>query len=674
VGHVRYVSVSRVFAVLAAAGACVLAILPAGTSLADGSATLPITSFDQMAIDTAHGHIFFSQGSASENSILVTTLTGQTVTTIPSQDGVMGVALSADGSTLYAALSSSDEVSAISTATLQQTATFPLPSGDSPQNVAVQSGKVWVSYTTSTPQTAAIGDIDLTASTPAFETQSTMGGFSEAPELAADPSNSGVLVALAVDAYDSTGSIASYNTTTDPATVLTQSGWPGDDCGNTGGLAVVPGGADYILSCSSQYQAAGVFSTTDGSQQATYAANYFPDGIALDSSGDVAIGTEAVNNGGVPGPDLYVYRAGGSTALNELNVNVPYNGTLVSGGLAWAPDGSQLFAVIDANTTGAPAYSLQTVSAPTITRSSLTLTGPSTAYITHAVTLTGNLSLSTGTMPAGTQIAVTRSQSGSTATKNFTVSTTSTGSFQLTDTPPAAGDYKYTAAFAGTSAITPATVTQAVNVLKLPTTLSISASRTVVSYNSTVHLTIRLGTTATSRTVQVYAHDLSKPRAALLRKASIGRNKTLAISYRASHTTEFSVVFAGDAQYAARTVTRTVTVKVNVSEHLSGYYGTRGKYHLFSSGSALYAHAAVSPNKRGQCVMFEVQEYFQGSWQEVNDFNCIKLSSSSNVTGKFGLSQADRGVPYRIRADFSHKASDRSNANNDSAWVYLEIE
>jgi YVTN family beta-propeller protein len=627
-----------------------------------------------MAVDTAHGHIFFSQGSASENSILVTSLTGQTMTSITGQDGVMGIALSADGSTLYAALSASDEVSAISTATLQQTATYSLPSGDAPQSVAVQSGKVWVSYTTSTPQTAAIGDIDLTASTPAFEAQSTMGGWSEAPELAADPSNSGVLLALAIDAYVSTASIATYNTTADPATALTQSGWPSDDCGNTGSLAVVPGGADYMLTCSSQYQAAGVFSATDGSQQATYAANYFPDAVALDSSGDVAVGTEATNNGGIPGPDLYIYRSGGSTALNAVNVNIPYNGQLVQGGLAWAPDGSELFAVIAANNTGTPVYSLQTVSDPTITRSSLTLNGPSTAYITHAVTLTGSLSLTAGTMPAGTQITVTRSQAGSTATKAFTVSTSSGGSFQLTDTPPAAGDYKYRAAFAGTTAITPATATQAVNVLKLPTSLSIAASRTLVSYNSTVHLTIRLGATDTSRTVLVYAHDLSKSKATLLRKTSIGRNKTLAISYRASHTTEFSVEFAGDAQYAARTVTRTVSVKVNVAEHLSGYYGTRGKYHLFSSGSVLNAHAAVSPNKRGQCIMFEVQEYAQGSWQQVNDFSCIKLSSSSTVTGKFGLSQADRGFPYRIRADFVHKASDHSNANNDSAWVYLEIE
>lgn len=76
--------------------------------------------------DTAHGHLFISQGSSSLNEIIVTDLSGQEFATIPDQDGVMGIALSPDGSTLYAALSADHAVSAISTATLQQTASYPI--------------------------------------------------------------------------------------------------------------------------------------------------------------------------------------------------------------------------------------------------------------------------------------------------------------------------------------------------------------------------------------------------------------------------------------------------------------------------------------------------------------------------------------------------------------------
>jgi YVTN family beta-propeller protein len=122
----------------------------AGTAGSAGSAAvaLPLTSYYQMAVDSVHDHLFFSQGSSSENSILVTDFSGNTVATIGGQTGVMGITLSPDGSTLYAALAGADEVTAISTATLQQVAVYPLGAGDTPLSVAVQSGKLWVSYDT----------------------------------------------------------------------------------------------------------------------------------------------------------------------------------------------------------------------------------------------------------------------------------------------------------------------------------------------------------------------------------------------------------------------------------------------------------------------------------------------------------------------------------------------
>lgn len=653
------------------AGLCLGAlVLPMGTAQADSSAQLPISSFYQMAVDSAHGHLFISQGSATQDTILVTNLSGQEVATITGQDGVMGIALSPDGSTLYAALSSSDAVTAISTATLQQTATYPLGSGDSPRDVAVQSGEIWVSYNTGVSGAAAIGDIDLTDSSPAFQTQAAMGGWASAPALAADPGNSGTLVA--VDTGTETGSLASYNTAVNPATVLDQSGLP-SNCENAGDLAVVPGGSDFILACGSQ-GADGIYSTADLSEQGSYPASLYPDSVAIDSSGDVAVGGSAPNNGGPYAPDLYIYHQGGSTPLNELGVNIPYNGELLGRGLAWSPDGSELFAVVTATYVGPTTYTLETVSQPTLTRSALTLSGPSSAFVTRAVKLTGNLSLAAGSVPAGTTITVTRTQAGSSATKTFTVSTTTDGNYNLTDTPPAPGSYTYSAAYAGTTAIAPATAKQAVTVSKLPVSLSVSSKRSRVAYDSIVHLTIHLGSTYKSRTVLIYAHDLSRSRAVLLRKASVGHSGTLAISYKAPHTTIFSVTFPGDAHYAAKTVKRTVNVLADVSEHFTGNYGKSGKYYLFHSSDILYAHATVTPNKHGQCVMFEVQEYFQGAWQADGTYSCVKLSKASTVVAKFGLSQADKGYPYRIRADFVRKRSDRSNADNNSSWRYLKVE
>jgi hypothetical protein len=80
------------------------------------------------------------------NGIVVTNLAGQKATKIDGQDDIVGIALSANGGTLYAAARSEHAVIAINTATLRMTATYRLPVADDPWNVAVQSGRIWVSY------------------------------------------------------------------------------------------------------------------------------------------------------------------------------------------------------------------------------------------------------------------------------------------------------------------------------------------------------------------------------------------------------------------------------------------------------------------------------------------------------------------------------------------------
>jgi len=138
---------------------------------------------------------------------------------------------------------------------------------------------------------------------------------------------------------------------------------------------------------------------------------------------------------------------------DELNIIRFGNSQAVAdGGLAWSADGSQLFAVLeyfDVNT-GTFTFSLQVIDQPTLTRSILSLSGPSTADITKSVALTGNLALSTGVAPpAGTPITVTRSPAGSTPTKNFTVATAANGGFTVQDTPPTLGKYTYTVSYSG---------------------------------------------------------------------------------------------------------------------------------------------------------------------------------------------------------------------------------
>jgi hypothetical protein len=113
------------------------------------------------------------------------------------QEAVMGISVSPNGGTLYAAVRSERAVIAINTASLRVTATYPLPADDYPWDVAVQRGRVWVSYDVGTGPSwhAGIGDIDPSMARPVFKNQPAMGGWYSAPEIAADPRNSGVLVA-----------------------------------------------------------------------------------------------------------------------------------------------------------------------------------------------------------------------------------------------------------------------------------------------------------------------------------------------------------------------------------------------------------------------------------------------------------------------------------------------
>ena len=104
-----------------AAGGVGSVALSAGPAAAAASTTttsvaLPFSTYSQILVDPVHQHLFVTAGSGS-SSIWVTDYSGQTVATIPNEPGATGLALSSDGSTVYAALANGDAISAISTST-----------------------------------------------------------------------------------------------------------------------------------------------------------------------------------------------------------------------------------------------------------------------------------------------------------------------------------------------------------------------------------------------------------------------------------------------------------------------------------------------------------------------------------------------------------------------------
>src|SRR5262245_2135557 len=424
-------------------------LLPAGIAHADKTTTLQIASFYQIVADPAHGHLFISQGSSSQNHIIVTNLAGAQVATIAGQNGVNGIALSPDGKTLYAALGASHAVTAIDTGTLAQTASYPIGNANTPVDVAVQSGKVWVSYDTGSAGAATIGDIDLTANVPAFEPQSAMGGWYAAPEIAADPRDTGVLVAA--EPSLSPTSVASYDTSVEPATVRAQSGGF-INCSNQQDLAVVPGGSQFILACGAPY-AHYRYSTADLSQQGSYGSTNYPDAVALDANGDVAAGAE---NGASP-TDLYIYHPNGDTPLNTYNL-VSSGGNLMPRGLAWSPDGSQLFAVLQG--TASPTYSLHVIDGPLLISTQLTLTTGSSKF-TYGATV--HVTAHIGSTHTNRTVSIYAQPSGSKSkTLLKTAKVNSSGNLTVDYKP--AHNTTFSAVFSGDSQYRSASVTRAISV------------------------------------------------------------------------------------------------------------------------------------------------------------------------------------------------------------------
>jgi hypothetical protein len=105
--------------------------------------------------------------------------------------------------------------------------------------------------------------------------------------------------------------------------------------------------------------------------------------------------------------------------------------------------------------------------------------------------------------------------------------------------------------------------------------LSVSTSAATYAYDSTVHVTARLGATDTNRAVSIYAQPAGGVRT-LVRTGRVTASGTLTASYVAAHSTTFTAVFSGDAKYEARVVTRSVGVHAKVSATISGYYAITG--------------------------------------------------------------------------------------------------
>ncbi|WP_327287526.1 hypothetical protein [Streptomyces sp. NBC_01198] len=311
---------------------------PAGAAVAaDEGTALPIAYHCDMAVDGLHKRVFISDYTTG--TVLVADYQGRLVGTIRNLPGVCDLELSADSRTLYAPLALGDAISVIDTGTARQRERDATGAGTAPLHAALSGRTLYFSY--GDQWDANIGSIRLGTATPTVR----LGlippsSFDGAPLLATSPAAPGTLVAA--DQNLSPGYISVYDvsgTTLLPHTTVREPG----GSSNFSDLAIAPDGRTLLTASGAPYHHPS-FSLPDLTEGHTYPSTNYPTAVAVSPRGDVAAGVDSIE----PDPDVYLYRTGADTPYRTvfLPPATGYEaGYLRPRGLAWAPDGSRLFAI-----------------------------------------------------------------------------------------------------------------------------------------------------------------------------------------------------------------------------------------------------------------------------------------------------------------------------------------
>ncbi|AEV83838.1 hypothetical protein ACWT_2603 [Actinoplanes sp. SE50] len=200
--------------------------------------------------------------------------------------------------------------------------------------------------------------------------------------------------------------------------------------------------------------------------------------------------------------------------------------------------------------------------------------------------------------------------------------------------------------------------------------LTLNRDGSVNAYGATVTMTAHLGTTAQNRTVEIWAdpYGTDRPRT-LLKKGVVDAAGNLSVGYQLTRNTTFSVVFAGDAGYAARTVTSAVNTSVAVATTVANHYTVKRSYYYVHKSKNPVFGTTMTPYP-GRTERLTLQQYSGGRWVAFKSGN-YRLSSAGKYS--YTLTGTHRtGVKYRVSAAYLTGISgDRANATTNGPWKYF---
>jgi hypothetical protein len=206
--------------------------------------------------------------------------------------------------------------------------------------------------------------------------------------------------------------------------------------------------------------------------------------------------------------------------------------------------------------------------------------------------------------------------------------------------------------------------------------ISVSSPVTDNPYGAKVTLTVTLGPTSIDRTVSLYATPFGGVRE-LVATGTVDAKRKWYARYWITRATTFTAVFAGDAYNAASSASLTLDAYARVTGRLTGGYKTSKSsggavYDVFHGTGTLTLYSTVAPNKPGECLEPETEQYDKGvGWDADTKYGCDKLDSGSQDAAPFSLSLAV-GDRYRIRGDYL-RGKDTANLDAQGPWLYFTV-
>jgi hypothetical protein len=300
------------------------------------TAALPLESAADVV---ATGDRVFISGGVDGDQIAITDPTGRPAGSITGLAGPTDLLLSADLATLYVALPNVNAIAAFDTTSLQQTAWYPTGSGTCPRSLALSGRWLWFGYACDVNSwNGNVGRVDLGAA-PATVRTALVGGiavFYGAPLVDSPPSGSVLVVG---QPSLSPGSLQTFAVGTDGSLTRLLTSVHGTVGGNLRDIAVTSDASTVFTASGAPYSIVG-YGVADLTQQLSLPTTAYPNAIELSADNKlVAGGSDAYYDN-----DVFVFRRNG-TRVGSVDFGT--GNTLVDRSLAWAPDGTRLYAVTE---------------------------------------------------------------------------------------------------------------------------------------------------------------------------------------------------------------------------------------------------------------------------------------------------------------------------------------